>query len=204
MTLNREAKFQIIQDYYALDKLIFGKHIKSIQTNESLATEYVATKGSLLSVVIEEMKVLEFTPNNGIDLEKINAKKLSQMAESSAINSRKKAIAILSSEKGISSVKSRLREEIEDLEDNCNLREFVETGINKQALSIAIDHLLLGPVVRNSKKLDNHATWEGRIVEDSYKILRDSLVETSIDILSTNTKSDLYDDDDDDECNTSQ
>jgi hypothetical protein len=182
--LNSQAKLQILKNFYALDSLIFGKHIKAFQVKENLASEYVTTKGSLLCVLVEMMKLLEYSPKKKVSIKAVTPKVLSEMAKASAVESRKRAVMIISSQRGRDSVKRKLMETSSEMGKNQQLSDFVKESINKQALSIAIDRLLLLPVVAESKKLKKHSTWEGKIVEDSYKILRDSLIEVSTSIMN--------------------
>lgn len=180
--IDPQVKLQIIKDFYALDSLIFGKHIKNLEVKESLTFDYVNTKGCLLSVLIEMMNLLEYSPKKKINIKSLNVKTLTEMARSAAVESRKKAILIISSSKGKDSIKKRILENASDMKGN--LSGFVKENINKQALSIAMDRLLLLPIISESKNLKNHSTWEGRIVEDSYKILRDSLIDISSTIMN--------------------
>lgn len=183
--LNKQAKIQVLENYYALDKLMFGKHIRATNYCDESILEYITTKASLLSVVVEIMRLLEYTPetkNKG----SISSKLLSEQATKRAKNSREKALLIISSDKGKDNIISKLREDIIAEESNNNIRQIVENEIRSYALSTAIDHLILTPVIRECKNLKQHSTWEGRIIEDSYKILRDSLVDVATTMISDN------------------
>ena len=51
--------------------------------------------------------------------------------------------------------------------------------IREKAFSLAVDNLLIARVLSESLNMKALNTFEGRIVEDSYKVLRDNLCETA-------------------------
>lgn len=192
MILSKETKIRILENFYSIDYVLFGKPLKNVELKEdcdvcnaALIEEYVATKGALLSTIIEMYKLIEHSPDV-ID-EKINVKQLNEMAVSSAKVARKNALSLLETPRGKASIKERL---VESLTENkkVDLVEEVSTRIKEKAFSLAIDNLLVSRAINESKNYKELDSWTGKIIEDAYKILRDSLVETCLDITNRDVK----------------
>jgi hypothetical protein len=64
-----------------------------------------------------------------------------------------------------------------------NVEKLVQDKIRSKAFSLAVDNLLVGRAITESKKFDKLNTWNGRLVEDAYKILRDNLIECAMNII---------------------
>ena len=192
MSLNKETKIRILENFYSIDYVLFGKPLKNIELKEdcevcnaALIEEYVATKGALLSTIIEMYKLIDHNPE--IIQEKVNVKQLNEMAIKSAKTARKNALSLLDTPRGKTSIKNRL---VESLTENkkVDLEEEVKTRIKEKAFSLAIDNLLVSRAINESTNYKELDSWTGKIIEDAYKILRDSLIETSLEILNRDIK----------------
>ena len=64
-----------------------------------------------------------------------------------------------------------------------NIEKLVQDKIRSKAFSLAIDNLLIGRAITESKKIKKLNSWDGRIIEDAYKVLRDNLVEAAMNII---------------------
>lgn len=192
MSLGKETKIRILENFYSIDYVLFGKPLKNIELKEdcdvcnaALVEEYVATKGALLSTVIEMYKLIDHNPE--VIQEKVNVKQLNEMAIDSAKTARKNALSLLDTPRGKASIKDRL---VESLTENkkVDLEEEVKTRIKEKAFSLAIDNLLVSRAIAESTNYKELDSWTGKIIEDAYKILRDSLIETSLEIVNRDVK----------------
>lgn len=192
MSLSKETKIRILENFYSIDYVLFGKPLKNIELKEdcdvcnaALVEEYVATKGALLSTIIEMYKLIDHSPE--VIQEKVNVKQLNEMAVNSAKTARKNALSLLDTPRGKASIKDRL---VESLTENkkVDLEEEVKTRIKEKAFSLAIDNLLVSRAIAESTNYKELDSWTGKIIEDAYKILRDSLIETSLEIVSRDVK----------------
>ena len=78
-------------------------------------------------------------------------------------------------------IKKELRENIESGDsDDLTMEELVESTIRQRTFSLAIDNLLIGRLLHESTAGDQLNSWEGRILEDAYKVLRESLIEIAL------------------------
>ncbi len=192
MSLSKETKIRILENFYSIDYVLFGKPLKNIELKEdcevcnaALVEEYVATKGALLSTIIEMYKLIGHNPE--AIQEKFNVKQLNEMAIDSAKTARKNALSLLDTPRGKASIKDRL---VESLTENkkVDLEEEVKTRIKEKAFSLAIDNLLVSRAISESTNYKELDSWTGKIIEDAYKILRDSLIETSLEVVSRDVK----------------
>lgn len=189
MSLSKETKIRILEDFYALDYILFGKPFKSIKLKESdcsicneiLEEEYISTKAALLGTLIDMYKLIEHSPSK---IEpKIDPKVLNKMACESAKIARKNASILIRTPKGRNSIKSQFVNTVTE-NTNIDITTEVEKTIRAKAYSISIDNLLISRAVSESTEYKEMDSYMGRIIEDAYKILRDSLVETSLEINS--------------------
>ena len=182
MQLTKESKIKVLENFYALDYVFFGKSVREAASCcPALLNEFVAVKGALLSVVIEMFKLVEHSP--APLAERVDSKKLRNLSRKSARVARENCKRILASSKGRADVKASLREVIAQ-EENVNVDELVQTKIREKAFSLAVDNLLIAKTIAESKHYDKLNGWEGKIIEDAYKVLRDSLVENAMAILN--------------------
>lgn len=183
--LTKESKIRVLESYYALDYAIFGKPVKRMESCcLALIEDYINVKGALLSVMIEMYKLVEFSPTKLT--EKVNMSALSSMAKKSAAIARENCQKLVVTEKGKQDIKAELKEALATSEDDINIEDIVKEKIREKAFSLAVDNLLIARTLSECdesalKKLND---WEGRILEDAYKVLRDSLVVSAADILT--------------------
>jgi len=177
----KESKIRILENFYGIDYIFFGKPLKSVQNCcPIIKEEYISVKGALLSVFIEMMKLIEHEPN--IINEKITSKQLLEMAKLSAKHARNNSKKIVTSEQARIDIKNDLKEALEK-DSNVNISSIVEEKIREKAFRLSIDNLLVAKALNESKSIKVMNEWTGKIIEDSYKILRDSLCELAMVIL---------------------
>ena len=179
--LLKESKIKVVENFYGIDYVFFGKPLKRIPTCcPVVKEEYISVKGALLSVFVEMMKLMDHKPK--VIKEKVKSKKLLEMAKKSAAIARANSKKIVTTELARQDIKNDLKEALEK-EPDINISKIVETKIREKAFRLAIDNLLVAKALQEAKSVDAMNEWTGKIVEDSYKILRDSLCELAMMIL---------------------
>ena len=176
----KESKIRVLENFYALDYVFFGKSVNKVDTCCPLVREeYLSIKGALLSVFVEMLKLVEHKP--AALTEQVDSKSLLQNAKKSATIARENAEKIVSTAKARANIKESLKEALKN-DPDADIPKLVEDQIRIKAFSLATDGLMLARVARESK-FDKLNEWEGRIIEDSYKILRDNLIEAAYQML---------------------
>ena len=179
--LLKESKIKVLENFYSLDYIFFGRPVSEVSTCCPLVKEeYLSIKGALMSVFVEMLKLMEHSPSERST--RLSSKQLMAEAKAAAQLSRNEAERVVSSEKSRNDIKISVRESMVGDAD-IDVGSLVESKIREKAFSLAVDHLLIAGVVTESVKLEDLSTWEGEIIEDSYKILRDNLVEAAHDII---------------------
>jgi hypothetical protein len=188
--LLKESKIKVLENFYGLDYIFFGRPVSEMSTCCPLVKEeYLSIKGALMSVFVEMLKLMEHSPSE--NPYRVGSKELMAEAKAAAQLSRNEAERIVSSEKSRDDIKVSVRESMAG-DDNVDITALVESKIREKAFSLAVDHLLIGGAINEAVELEELDSWEGEIIEDSYKILRDNLVEAAHDILYND---DLLDED---------
>ena len=186
--LRPESKTRILENFYAIDYVLFGKPLKKMNFKcEDLVKEYVSVKAALLSTMIEMLSLVDHQPKK--ITEQIDSKDVSKMAKQSAKIARENCQKLVKCDKARDSIKADLRESLAK-DPNVNIDEFVQNKIREKAFSLAIDNLLVARTITESKNYKALNEWEGKIVEDAYKVLREQLVETSTKLLYDCNKKD--------------
>ncbi len=180
--LSKESKLQVLENFYALDYVFFGKPASKIDTCcEAVMEDYMSVKGALMSVMVELYKLVDHSP--AVIEEKIGSAGLMKKASASAKVAREMCQKLVETEKGKADIKAELREALKADKDT-QIHEMVEDKIREKAFRLATDNLLIAKTISESTKYSEMNEWSGRIIEDSYKILRDSLVDSAMLILA--------------------
>lgn len=179
--LSKESKIRVLENFYALDYVFFGKSVKDVDMCCPLVKEeYLSVKGALMSVYVEMLKLVSHTPT--VTEQVIKSKDLFKKARSSAKIARENAQKIVGSAKARANIKETLKEAL-NKDPKINVSALVEKSIVTKAFGLAIDNLLIARSLNEAKALKKLNEWEGQIIEDSYKVLRDNLVEAAYMIL---------------------
>jgi hypothetical protein len=184
MKLKKESKIRVLENFYSLDYVLFGKPISKVDVCcPVFVEEYISVKGALMSLVVEMYKLVKHSPTT--ITEKVDTNELLSMARESAKIARENCKKLVTSKKGRNDVKTELRESISKIKNNKDLdvEKLVQEKIRTKAFSLGIDNLLIGRAITESKKFNKLNSWDGRIVEDAYKVLRDNLVECAMNII---------------------
>ena len=174
--LLKESKIRVLENFYALDYVFFGKSVNKVDTCCPLVREeYLSIKGALLSVFVEMLKLVEHKPK--ALSEQVDSKSLLKSARSKAKWARESSQKLVMTKKAKANIKESLKEALTE-DPKADITNLVETEIRQKAFSLAVDNLMVTRIIKESE-FKNLNRWEGRIIEDSYKILRDNLVEAA-------------------------
>lgn len=181
--LMKETKIKVLENFYALDYVFFGKPAKRMESCcLGLVEDYFSVKGALMSVMIEMYKLVDHSPSPVV--ETIDSKNLMVSARKSAKFAREMCYKLVASKKGRGDIKATLKETIA-ADSDIDINETVQSLIREKAFRLACDNLLIAPTISEGIDYEKMNDWTGRIIEDSYKILRDSLVESALLIIAT-------------------
>ena len=179
--LSKESKIRVLENFYALDYVFFGKPVMHYENCCPIMKEdYLSVKGALMSVFIEMLKLVEHKPNT--ILEHVDSKMLKGLAKQSAKIARENCQKIVQSPKARADIKMEIQEALNE-NKKLDPEKLVQEKIREKAFRLAVDNLLVARTLTESDKVKSLNEWEGRIVEDSYKLLRDGLCESAMLIL---------------------
>jgi hypothetical protein len=109
------------------------------------------------------------------------------MAKESAKNARHASQRVVTTEQARADIKVEIREAL-DADKDVDVTKLVESKIREKAFRLGVDNILVARALQEATTLDEMNEWTGKIVEDSYKILRDNLCELAMMILSDDTE----------------
>jgi len=179
--LSKESKIKVLENFYGVDYVFFGKGLKTVSNCcPVVKEEYLSIKGALMSVYIEMLKLMEYSP--APLQEKIGSSALMANARASAKAARFAAQKVVTTEAARKDIKAELKESLNQNKDQ-DVASLVESKIREKAFRLAVDNMLVARALTEAKNLKGMKEWSGKIIEDSYKILRDSLCETAMLIL---------------------
>jgi len=180
--LSKESKMKVLENFYGVDYVFFGKPLSKVKSCcPVIKEEYITVKGALLSIYIEMLNLIDHRPPQITEV--LTSRDIKYMAKDGARFARRTSKKIVTTEKARKDIKMELTGVIKEGSPQ-DLSTLVEEKIREKAYSLAIDTLMIARTLIVSKNIKEMNTWEGKIIEDSYKILRDSLCETAILILS--------------------
>jgi len=175
--LTKESKIRVLENFYALDYVFFGKPLKNVDSCCPLVKEdYLSIKGALMSVFIEMIKMTDHSPK--MLEEKMSSKMLLNNARGFAKSAREAASVVVKTERARNDIKNELKVTIKEGEEH-DIPTLIENAIREKAFRLAVDNLMIANMLNESKNVKALNEWSGKIVEDSYKILRDNLCETA-------------------------
>jgi len=179
--LSKESKIKVLEGFYSIDYAIFGKPLgRVVNCCPVIKEEYVSIKGALLSVYIEMLKLMKHQPKELA--EKINMKALRENAKTNANSAREASKKVVATERSRNDIKAELKEALSQ-DKKLDITTLVETKIKEKAFRLAVDNILVAKALQEARDVNALKSWEGEIIEDSYKILRDSLCEVAMMIL---------------------
>jgi len=175
--LSKESKIRVLENFYALDYVFFGKPLKKVDSCCPLVKEdYLSIKGALMSVYVEMLKMTEHNPD-AIE-ERASSKLLLNNARVAAKSAREAASQVVKTERARADIKQELKLSIQEGED-VDIPNLIEYKIREKAFRLAVDNVMVARMLTEAANVYALNEWSGKIVEDSYKILRDNLCETA-------------------------
>ena len=180
--LSKESKIKVLENFYGVDYIFFGQPVTEIKSCCPLIKEeYLAVKGALMSVFIEMIKLMKHSPKPLT--EKVDTLRLKKRAIESAKAARFSAKKVVMTEKAKVDIRKGLRSSLKEGKGQKDISKIVEAKIREKSFQLAVDNLLVARSLLEARDYKAMNTWEGRIIEDSYKILRDNLCELAATIL---------------------
>lgn len=180
--LSKESKMQVLENFYGLDYVFFNKPLKELDyCCPALAEEYVNLKGALLSVFVEMLKLMEHNP--APIQETLSVAQIRENASMNADRSKFAASKLMQTEAARNSIKNSLMESMAMEDEEIDPKNFVEFQIQTKSYALAVDNLILARPLSEAKDVKAMVGFEGKLLEDSYKILRDGLCECALIII---------------------
>ena len=181
--LLKESKLRVIENFYGIDYVLFGKPVSEMKACcPLLKEEYIASKGALLSVFIEMMRYAQHQPKK-IN-EYVDSVKLIDKAKRSSKLVREYVSKLVKTPKARVDIKRAVVESLKE-DKTLDIVSLTEDKIREKAFNLALDTLLVARILKESAVIENFNDISGRILEDSYKILRDSLTAIAMEIIKT-------------------
>lgn len=182
--LQKESKIRVLENFYSLDYVFFGKPVAEMSgCCPGLIEEYIGVKGALMSLMIEMYGLIGHKPE-AVDME-VSTEDLRHTSKENAKVARENAEELVKTEQGKKDIKAELQIAIEE-DENLIIEDIVKEKIQQKAFGLAIDNLLIGRALSETETPEVLNDWEGELVEDAYKVLRDSLVESALFIQEAN------------------
>lgn len=180
MKMTKENKIRVLENFQTIDRLLFGKPAsKLIGCCPALLTEYVSTKGALLSVIVEMMKLTNYKAPT---IKKtVTSKLLVESSKFVANKIKNETKKVMMGKKMKTHLKKSLMEQVRK-NQIMNLSEDVKQKIQSKTMSVALDNLLIGRMLNESCDYSKFKKMEGRILKEAYLTVRDSLVECAMDL----------------------
>ena len=173
METNKGRKTVILENWFTVDQILFGRPAKEVLSEDKM-NQYLTSKGAFLSNLYEIYSRLGYSPELDFD-------KISDMVES-ARNVAKEAMVKAKDYIQHASVSKLVKEEIQNTSKLEGLKEeqVAKFVVLKRMNAVAIDSALLESVVSESPNKDQIADWQGKVLIDAHKTLRDNLIDITM------------------------
>jgi len=165
-------KSEVLKHWFGIDSILFGQKATDSLSEEGIS-KYLSTKGALLSNLFEIYKKIDIETETKFDTVADMVKESIELAGVS----KKRARELLESE----SVTKMVRDEIKDIGsvESLTERQVARYVILKRRNAVAIDSMVLeSALTEEQMKLLND--WQGKVLIDAHKTLRDNLIEISL------------------------
>lgn len=182
--LNKDSKIRLIENFYALDYILFGKPITEIETCcPVLIEEYISTKGAVISTLKEMFEIIHHkaVPIKNPE-KKITEKVIRESAEKAAKIAKTNVSKLMENDRIKSDFKKSINKIVTE-NKKINVDKLIEEKILEQSLKLAIDNILIGRSLRECSKCNEIKSIKGKLVSDAYNFLRDSLIDSALTIV---------------------
>ena len=178
--LKKESKIRVMENFISLDYLFFGKTIHEMDSDIDMSKQYIELKGTLCSVISEMYQLMEHNPAEFDTV--LTESDIENMAIGAATVARQNVRRIMTTKDGKGSIHEAIYASIREHDDQ-ELNDVVNIKIQEKSFQIGLDNMLIARAISESEKVDIMETFEGKILEDTYKTIRDSLVETAMAVI---------------------
>lgn len=171
--MSKGIKTLVLKHWYTVDNMLLGGPSKRIIENEDVRKNYLTTKAAMLANTYEIYRKLKLNPD-------IKYSTVREMYEASIKDANifvKRANKILTNEQVVMNIK----DEIESLHESEGLDEGTVSRyvVKRRRNAVALDSLMLEPFITENNKA-SLTDWVSKVLLDSHKTLRDSLIEVSM------------------------
>ena len=182
--MDNSCKLRILENFISVDYVCFGDCLKKIKPKATTTVrEYLELKAALGNILGEIYELVGFHPS--APEKKIQIQDLYETARDNAVIARKNSKTILESEQGRKYLNLKVGENVEVFSENVETDKIVDYTIHEKAIQVALDNLLIARMIKESENIDKLTkSFEGSILEDAYKHIRDALIEKAIQIMS--------------------
>lgn len=173
MMKNKSVPTAILRDYYVIDSILLNQHAKKYFKEDSDFNDYVSIKASLLSTLFEFYQHIGYKP-----VEDMNFKDTKALCES-AVQYAKKSKHLSSTMLQKPVFQNEMKKFIkESAETNSvkDIREFSKKVIAERFNRMCLDNVLIGIPVLESKHPEKANDFRGKILEEAYMMMRNSLI----------------------------
>jgi len=166
---SKGRKATVLKHWFGIDQVLFGKKLDN-ELSENDRKMYLSTKAALLSNLFEIYTKLNYSP-------KVNHETIADMIKESMVDAkdaRNRSKQLLENV----SVTKLVKEEISELGELEGLSEeqVARYVVARRHHAVSIDSMVLEDHLKHANKT-NLNDWSGKVLIDSHKTLRDSLID---------------------------
>lgn len=170
--MSKNAQSAILSNWFGIDRVLFGENSPQDLMEASEYESYISSKGALLSNLYEIYVRAGYNPSKKFE----NLQELALYGMKMGDKSRKLSKEMIMNESLSESVRNEMIQ--------VSISEGVDVGmvstgiVDRKVKELALDNLLIAKSLKEgcSKCLDN---WQGKVLVDAHRTLRNSLIEQS-------------------------
>tara|TARA_R110000824_G_scaffold242073_2_gene430797 strand:+ start:323 stop:871 length:549 start_codon:yes stop_codon:yes gene_type:complete len=167
---------EVLKSWYIIDSVLLNDHAKNTFTKGSDFKEWTSLKAAMLSNLYEYYMYVGFTPNG--DTKYANDKVLQESAVSTSIKGKALAATMIKKDEFKASIKNHITEAVRT-QDVKDVRAFSDKVIRERFSRMTLDNVLIGLPLLESKTPNKAKDFKGEILEESYRMMRNSLIHLS-------------------------
>ncbi len=167
-------KTLVMEHWFGIDSVLFGESAKECLTEDEFS-RYCVTKGAFLVNLYEIYMRLGYDPDMGKPKSGAQLQIASNKLAEQALTFANK---VLKSQNVGALVKEEIQEagHLEGLEE----KEVARYVVKKRRNAVAIDALTMSYAVQESGVKISDEDWHGKVLLDSHKTMRDTLIDISL------------------------
>lgn len=176
-TTRKSVTTKILESWYTIDEILFGQDAKLVITESDTFKDYVTIKSSMLTNLFEYYDVIGYTPKNNKPVTNVN-----MLTESSKVISetcKKISSKVLNTEMIKKDITAAIVSESKKC-PKCDSSKLADAIIHEKFIQLTMDNALIGVPLMESKHVDNASNFRAKILQESHKIMRDSLIRLAL------------------------